>query len=312
MLPGMDSDGAKKVLAAARDSAQLSQWQEIQHLLHEVYAQNLLTGADHGDAAYLLGLAAMGTGDWPGAKPLLTEASTSAGTQYRAEAKTRLTEISHHEAAVAAESDQDVDQKEAAAVLAAGADAMALGDYDAALAHYTAVYNGHADPNPRAKGALGIANILAHKDDLTQAKQYAEYAHGTGIADVVAEAKILLDWIAQQQAALTAAADGTTINEYNVTNEGAKSAFFNNDYLRARVLLTSLLNDPQLGAVERAKAALNLGMVEMRLGEYPEARLNVDMAVTHGSGATVEKAKRIAAILDRHDTAEALVEEFED
>ena len=312
MLPGMDADQAKQVLAAARDSAEMSHWQEIHHQLHEVYTRQLLTGTDQGDAAYLLGLAAMGTGDWTGAAPLLTEASTSAGNEYRAEAKKRLTEIQHHTGAVAAEADQDVDQKESSTVLSAADEAMARQSYDEALGHYTAAYDGHADGKARAKGALGIANVYAHKDDLAQAKQYAEYAASTGVAEVVSEAKNLVTWIAQQEAAVGATADGTTINEYAAANDGAKNAFFNSDYGRARTLLTSMLNSQQLGTVERAKAWLNLGMVEFQLGEFADARVNLDLAATHGAASTVEKAQRILARLDRHDHAETLLEEFED
>ena len=312
MLPGMNADEAKQVLAAARDSAQMGRWQEIHDLLHKVHEQNLLTGADQGDAAYLLGLAAMATNDWTGASTLLTEASSSAGPEYRAEAKQRLVELGHHDGAVAAEADQEVDQKESTAVLAAADEAVARGDYDGALVHYTAVYDGHADPGPRAKGALGIATVLAHKNDLAQAKQYAEYVVGTGVADAAAAAKTLLDWIATEQNALTAAADGTTLNEYAAANEAAKAAIYGDDFEHGRTLLMSMLNSPQLGTVERAKAAVNLAYAEIRLGMYDDARINAEMAATHGIATTVEKAQRLLGMLDRHDHAEELVMELED
>ena len=312
MLPGMDADQARHVLAAARDSAADRQWQEIHHQLHEIHEQHILTGTDHGDAAYLLGLAAMGTGDWTGALTLLTEALSTAGHEYKAEAGKRIAEIQHHDAAAASESDQDVNEKESTVVLAAGDEAMARGDYDGALAHYTAVYNGHADAKPRAKGALGIANVLAHRDDLKQAKQYAEYVAGTGVAEAVAAANTLLAWIAAQEAALTAIADGTTINEYDLLKEAVNGAWFSRDYARARTILTSMSNNQQLGTVERAKVWLHLGLVESHLGDYTAARLNFDLAVSHGAAPTVEKAQRNLEKLDRHDHAALLLEEFED
>jgi len=115
----VDANQAKEVLASAKESAEMHQWGDTHHLLHKIYTEHVLTGTDQGDAAYLLGVAAIGTGDWDAAAPLLTEASTSASNEYRAEAKKRLGEIQHHTAAMAAEADQDVTQKESGDVLAA-------------------------------------------------------------------------------------------------------------------------------------------------------------------------------------------------
>lgn len=312
MLPGMDEQQAKQVLAAARDSARMNHWDEVEHQLREVHAQQVLTGADQGDAAYLLGLAAMGSGDWDGATDLLVEASSSAGTEYRTEALQRLKEIQHHNAATTAEADQDVDQAESSSVLAAADEAYGHNDFDGAYGHYWAVYNGHADNKVRARAALGIARSRSHLPDLTEAKQYAQYVTGLGFADLTDEANSLLSWIGEQEAAVAAAADGTTIDEFTKADEAARSAFFNSDYARAKAELTSMLNSTQIGAVERGKAALNLGMAEMMLREYDAAKLNFEIAATHGAANVVERAHYFQAMLDRHDAAETLVAEYQD
>ena len=307
----MDADGAKQVLAAARDSAGMNHWQEIHDELQPVYAQQLLTGTDQGDAAYLLGLAAMGIGDWEGATDLLVEASSSASNSYQTEAKARITEIQHHNAAATAESDQDVDQKESGSVLAAGDEAYGRNDFDGAYGHYLAAYNGHADNKVRARAALGIARARSHRPDLTEAKQFAQYVAGLGFADLTSEANALLGWITEQESAATAAADGTTIDEFTKADEAARDAFFNSDYARARDELTSILNSTQIGAVERGKAALNLGMAEMQLGDYEAAKLNFEIAVTHGSTNVVDRAHKFQEMVERHDQAESLVAEYE-
>src|SRR6266567_4132061 len=116
----MTPDEAKQVLAAAGDSANFHQWDDIDHLLRHVYDQQLLTGTDQGDAAYLLGLAYMHTGAWDAAASMLTEASTTASTEKKGEAKQHLAELTRHDTAVDSESDGVVAQKEVSGVLAAG------------------------------------------------------------------------------------------------------------------------------------------------------------------------------------------------
>ena len=159
----MTPDEAKQVLAAARQSAQFNQWEDVDHLLRPVYDRQLLTGPDQGDAAYLLGMAYLHGGTWDAARIFLTEASTTASAADRAEATTHLAEITRHEAAIRAESDGLVEQGEAAAVLAAGNDALDRGDLDAAYEQYWAAYDGQADTGARAKAALGIATVWAHR-----------------------------------------------------------------------------------------------------------------------------------------------------
>jgi hypothetical protein len=276
-----------------------------------VYAHQVLTGTDQGDAAYLLGLAAMGTGQWESATDLLVEASSTAGNDYRAEAVKRLTEIQHRNAAATAEADQDVDQNESKSVLAAADEAYGRNDFDGAYGHYYAVYNGHADNKVRARAALGIARTRSHRPDLTEAKQFAHYVTGLGFADLTTEANALLDWITDQEAAVTAAADGTTIDEFTQADQAARAAFFNSDYARAKAELTSMLNSTQIGAVERGKAALNLGMAEMMLGEYDAAKLNLEIAVSHGATNVVERARKFQEMVDRREQADALVAEYE-
>jgi hypothetical protein len=307
----MTPDEAKAVLTAARDSAQFHQWEDVDHLLRHVYDQQLLTGTDQGDAAYLLGLSYLNTGALDAASGMFTEASTTASTDKRAEAKQHLAELTRHDTAVDAEVD-GVEQKEAAAVLAAGDDALARSDLDDAYTHYWAAYDGHADTAPRAKAALGIARVWAHRGDLTQATQYAEYVAGAGEAGPAADAKILLDWIKEQQGATTAAADGTTADEYLELSTAARSAFFSEDYTQALPLLLSIIAAPQLGSTEHAKAALNAGLAEVMLGQFSEARAHFEFAAAHGGQAIVQKAQFRLAALDRHDHAEDLVAEFEE
>jgi tetratricopeptide (TPR) repeat protein len=307
----MTPDEAKAVLVAAGESAQFQQWQDVDHLLRHVYDKQLLTGTDQGDAAYLLGLAYLNTAALDAAAGMLTEASTTASTAKRAEAKQHLAELARHDTAVDAEVD-GVDQKESTAVLAAGEDALGRGDLDEAYTHYWAAYDGQADIGPRAKAALGIARVWAHRGDLTQATQYAEYVVGTGQAGPAAEAKTLLEWIKDQQGATAAIADGTTADEYATLSTTARSAFFAGDYERALPVLESIIAAPQLGSTEHAKAALNAGLAEMMLGRTAEARAHFEFAAAHGPAATVQKAQTRLASMDSHEKAEQLVAEFED
>jgi hypothetical protein len=243
---------------------------------------------------------------------MLTEASTTAGTESRAEAKQHLAEITRHDAAVDAEADGVVVQKEATAVLAAGNDALALGNIDDAYQHYWDAYNGQADIGPRAKAALGIARVWAHRADYTQASQYAQYVIDSGEAGPGAEAKTLLEWIKEQQGATTAIADGTTVDEYAKLSDAAKSAFFSADYAQALPILLSILAAPQLGTAEHVKAASNAGLAEVMLGQFAEARVHFEFAAAHGTPAQAQKAQTRIAAIDRHEQAENLVAEFEE
>lgn len=171
---------AQEVLTAAKQSASLDQWDDIVHLLRNTYDLNLLTATDQGDAAYLLGLAYRHTGSSDGAYFYFTEATSSAGEQYRAEAQKHLSELDRHDAAIDAELDDRVDQDEVARVLAAGDDAQAAQIWDEAMTHYRAAYDGTADVNHRARAALGIATVLAHQNSLTEAAQFAEYVLSSG------------------------------------------------------------------------------------------------------------------------------------
>lgn len=308
----MTPDEAKQVLAAARESAQFNQWNDVDHLLRPVYNLQLLTGTDQGDAAYLLGTAYMHMGTWEAAHAFLTEASSTASTQDRAAAAEHLAEVTRQGAAIRAESDGLVEQTEAAAVLAAGDDALARGDLDAAYDHYWAAYDGQADIGPRAKAALGIARVWAHRADYTQAAQYAQFVVGTGQAGPAAEAATLLEWVKEQQGAATAAADGTTADEYATLSDAAKVAFYGGDYTQALQILISILDAPQLGTTEHVKAAFNAGLAEQMLGEFTEARAHFEFVVSHGAPDQVLKVQTKLAALDRHDAAEQLVAEFEE
>lgn len=307
----MTPDEAKAVLVAANDAATYHQWAEVDHLLRPVYDGGLLQGTDQGDAAYLLGVAYLDTAAWDAAHYMLTEASTSASDAHRAEAHRRLDEINRQDTATDAAFD-GVEQGEAASVLAAADDALARGDYDTANAHYSSVYNGHAEDEPRAKGALGIANVHAHRGELTEAKQYAEYVAGTGVPAAAAGARTLLDWIAQQQGADTAIADGTTADEYKQVHDAVQSAFFSGDYAHVRTLCLSMIDSPQLAATEHAKMAFNAGMAELYLGMEHEAREHFDFAVAHGPTQVADKAQRRLAAIDRQDHADMLVAELAD
>jgi len=308
----MTPDEAKQVLAAARQSAQFNQWEDVDHLLRPVYDRQLLTGPDQGDAAYLLGMAYLHGGTWDAARIFLTEASTTASAADRAEATTHLAEITRHEAAIRAESDGLVEQGEAAAVLAAGNDALDRGDLDAAYEQYWAAYDGQADTGARAKAALGIATVWAHRRDFTQAGQYAHYVVDTGQPGPAADATTLLAWVKEQQEASTAAADGTTADEYAKLSGAAKDAFFNRDYAQAQQILLSILDAPQLGTTEHVKAALNAGLAEVMLGQFTEARGHFEFVASHGTAEQVQKAQTRLATLDQHDAAEQLVAEFEE
>lgn len=305
----MTPDEAKAVLAAAAESARYHRWADIDHLLRHVYDAHVLAGTDQGEAAYLLGMAYLNTGGWDAAHYMLTEASTSAGHDHRTEAGQRLQEVARHDTATDAAFD-GVEEGEAAAVLAAADDALARGDYDTANAHYASVYNGHPAAEPRAKGALGIATVYAHRGHLTEAKQYADYVAGLGIAGPAAGAHSLLAWIAQQQGAETAAADGTTVDEYTAAHEAALSAYRFGDYARVRTLCLSVLDSTQIGATEKAKMAYNASIAESHLGLEHEAREHLDFAVAHGPTDVAVKAHQRIEAIDRHDQAELLVAEL--
>ncbi|MDT4925746.1 MAG: hypothetical protein QOG01_3459 [Pseudonocardiales bacterium] len=307
----MTPDEAKTVLASVTDSAHLNQWEDVDHLLRPVYDQNLLTGTDQGDAAYLLGVAYLNMGAWDAAQGFLDEASTTASPTNQADVAKRMAEIRRHDAAAGAEVD-GVDQSESAAVLAAADDALARGDYDDAYARYWSVYDGHPDAEARAKGALGIATVFAHRGELTEATQYAQYVVGTGHAGPAAGANQLLAWIKDQQGAQTAIEDGTTADEFTHTMDAARSAFFANDYSQARTLYLSIIDSSQIASTEHAKAAFNVGMAELFLGMEPEAREHFEYVVSQGYGDAAGKAQKRLAALDRHDQAEALVAELAD
>jgi hypothetical protein len=183
---------------------------------------------------------------------------------------------------------------------------------DAAYDQYWAAYDGQADIGPRAKAALGIATVWAHRADYTQAAQYAHYVVDTGQAGPAAQATTLLAWIKEQQDAATAAADGTTADEYAKLSGAAKDAFYNRDYAQAQQILLSILEAPQLGTSEHVKAALNAGLAEVMLGQFTEARGHFEFVASHGSADQVQKAQTRLASLDQHDAAEQLVAEFEE
>jgi hypothetical protein len=297
------------ILGQAEQSAHHQQWQDVDHMLRQLYDQDQFSGTDKGDAAYLLGLSYVNSNAWDAAQGFLTEAASSASSDKQQLARAQLEQISHYDAANDAAGD-GVDQHDAAAVLQAGDEALGRGDYADAHTRYWSVYDGHPDDAVRAKAALGIAYAYAYGGDLDQGAQFAHYVVDTG-QPAAADAQALLTWITEQQGATAAAGDGTTPDEYLQVHEAAKEAMYAGDYAQALTLSLSILNAPQLAAVEHAKSAYNAGVCEQFLdGMEAAAREHFEFAVANGNPETAAKAQDRLTGMNTHDRAEELVADY--
>ena len=221
----MTPDEARRVLVAARETAQTEQWQAVYDLLFPVHEEKVLTGTEQGDAAFLLGEACRGLESWDAAAYYYEAASTSASADDQGKAKERLAEIRRQDAAVDAEY-EGVVQGEADAVLAAADDALARHDFDDALAHYRAAWAGVVDGKPKYRAALGIARSCANLGNHDEASQYADYVVDSAPADLADQAKSLLEWIKDHRAATAASADGTSPDEFRESWDAANGAYF--------------------------------------------------------------------------------------
>lgn len=238
-------------------------------------------------------------------------AAGSASSENQALAKQRLAEVGRLDAAQDAEADRVV-QAEAAAVLAAGDDALSRGDYDGAMARYRSAYDGVVEGKPKYQAALGIARACAYLGNLDEAAQFAEYVAENADAELSPQGKVVVDWIAQQRAASGAAADGTTPDEFRELRQAAETAFFSQAYDQALPLYLAATQSEQVAGVDRAKMAFNAGMCQRFLGNDAEARELFEYAAAHGPDSTAAKARDHIAKLDRLVAAAELVAELAD
>ena len=305
----MTPDEARRVLVAARETAQVEQWQGAYDLLFPVHEEKVLTGAEQGDAAFVLGEACRGLESWDAAVFYYEEASTTASGDNQAKAKERLAEIRRQDAAVDAEY-EGVAQAEAEAVLAAADDALARHDFDDALAHYRAAYQGVIDGKPKYRAALGIARSCANLGNFDEAAQYADYVIDSAPDDLKGQAQTLLEWIKDHRAATTASGDGTSPDEFRESWDAANGAFFNGAYDQALPLYLAGKESEQLSGTDRGKMAFNAGICQRFLGNDTEARALFEFAVSHGPPGTVAKAQSHIEKIDRRESAAELVAEL--
>jgi len=301
---------ALQVLVAARDAENLHRPHEVIELLQPVHESHLLTGHDQGDAAALLGRAYFNGGDLDRAETLFHEAMTTASSHEQGQAHTLLEQIKHERRA-RTEAADGVDEGEAGHPLRAADEALHRGDFDTAYEHFHSVYNGHAHgQGPIAQAAVGMAKVLVRRNDLESARQFAEYAVGTGVAKVQADGKSILDLIARENAAIAATADGTSLDEYAKTSKAADDAYERGDYALANQLYVSILGAPNLATDELVRTTVNLALSEEMLGRPSDARAHYEWVVSHGNARAKARAEGRLAKLNAHAAAGMIVDDM--
>jgi tetratricopeptide (TPR) repeat protein len=307
----MTPDEARAVLVSARETAEFQSWQDLHDLIHPVYEARVLTGTEQGEAAFLVGEASRGLGSWDAAVSFYEEAATTATPEIQATVQKRLAEAGRIDTAHNAEADGVV-QDEAAAVLAAGDDAMRHDDLTGALEHYRAAYRGVVDGEPKYRAALGIARACAHLEELDEAASMAEYVAENADGDLATQGKELVEWIRVQRQASEAAADGVSAGEFKELVAAAKVAYQAGSYEQALELFLALSQSTELSGTDQAKMAYNVGMVHRVLGNEEEAKPFFEHASEHAPADAAASARAELAKIARHEAAEALVDALAD